>query len=98
MSSTTTSEEFLRQRLKVLRGKSELTQGMISELAGISYDYYKDIEQGVRPNVSIRVVEQIAKVYGLSIHELFSPDIPTVKTKLKPMPSPHYKKRKKTPL
>ncbi len=66
---------------------------MVSELAGISYDYYKDIEQGYRPNVSLRMIDQIAKVYGLTVHELFSSEVPTVKTKLKPIPSPHYRKR-----
>ncbi|MEI9999609.1 MAG: helix-turn-helix transcriptional regulator [Verrucomicrobiota bacterium] len=86
------SERFLRQRLRVLRKQAALTQATVSELAGISYDYYKDIEQGVRPNVSIRMAEQLAKVYGLSIHELFSPEIPVVKAKLKAMPTPHYRK------
>ena len=79
-----------------MRQKSGLTQSIVAELAGISYDYYKDIEQGVRPNVSLRMIEQIAKVYGLSIHELFSPELPEIKLKQKPIPSPHYKKRKPT--
>jgi transcriptional regulator with XRE-family HTH domain len=94
VSEFNNSEEFLRKRLRILREKAGLTQSIVAELAGVSYDYYKDIEQGVRPNVSIRIVEKIAAVYGLSIHELFSPQLPTIKLKQKPIPSPHYKKRK----
>jgi transcriptional regulator with XRE-family HTH domain len=88
------SEKLFRERLKALREQSGLTQGVVSELAGISYDYYKDIEQGVRPNVSLRIIDQIARVYGFSVHELFSPELPRVTINLKPIPTPHYKKRK----
>lgn len=70
-----------------------LTQSIVAELAGISYDYYKDIEQGVRTNVTLRLIDQIAKAYGFTVHELFSPEMPKVKVKLKSISSPHYKKR-----
>jgi len=71
-----------------------LTQSVVAELSGISYDYYKDIEQAVRPNLSLRIIDQIAKVYGLTVHELFSPQLPKIKVQFKPITSPHYKKRK----
>jgi len=92
MATPSESEEFFRVRIRTLREKSGLTQSVVAELAGISYDYYKDIEQGVRPNVSLRVIEQLAKVYGFTIPELFSPELPTVKVKLKQIPTPHYRK------
>lgn len=88
------SELFLRKRLKELRTVTHLTQAQVSELAGISYDYYQNIEQGKRTNVSIRLVEKLGKVYGLSICELFSPATPKIKLKTKSIPPPHYKRRK----
>jgi transcriptional regulator with XRE-family HTH domain len=91
----TESELFLRKRLRFLREKAGLTQAAIAELSGISYDYYQNIEQGKRPNVSIRLIHQIAKAYGLSVHELFSPVVPTIIIKTKPMPPPHRQKRGK---
>lgn len=94
VSTPTDSELFLRKRLRSLREKAGLTQAGISELSGVSYDYYQNIEQGKRPNVSLRMIHQIAKVYGLTVHELFSPQLPKVKVKFKPIASPHYKKRK----
>jgi transcriptional regulator with XRE-family HTH domain len=97
VSIPTDTELFLRKRLRVLRAAAGLTQAVISELSGVSYDYYQNIEQGKRPNVSIRMIHQIAKVYGLTVHELLSPELPKVKTTLKQIPSPHYKQRKLPP-
>ena len=97
VSTPTDSELFLRKRLRALREKAGLTQAGISELSGVSYDYYQNIEQGKRPNVSLRMIHQIAKVYGLTVHELFSPELPKAKVKLKLISSPHYNKQKPKP-
>ncbi|MDE1171855.1 MAG: helix-turn-helix transcriptional regulator [Verrucomicrobium sp.] len=82
-------------RVKELRRKAGLTQLHFAELAGISYPHYQDIELGRRPNVSIRLIGQIAKVYGLTASELFSQEFPAIKMKTNSISSPHYKKRKK---
>ncbi len=71
-----------------------MTQAQVSELAGISYDYYQNIEQGKRTNVSIRLIEKLGNVYGLAIYELLSPVTPKIKVKTKSIPPPHYKKRR----
>jgi transcriptional regulator with XRE-family HTH domain len=94
VSEFTQTEKFLRERLRLLRKISELTQEQVSELAGISSIFYQSIEAGRRPNVSLKTVDKISRVYGLTIHELFSPHAPTVKIEKIPQP-PHRPKRKK---
>lgn len=88
-------ETFLRQRLKALRKASGLTQPQVAELAGMSYNYYQDIEYGVRPNVSLRMLAGIAWAYGVTVSELFAAEMPKIKLPSRPVPPPHYKKRKK---
>ena len=88
MSEFTETEEFLRERLRLLRRNMELTQEAVAELAGISSIYYQSIEAGRRPNVSLKIIHKISQVYGLAIHELFSPQVPNVKIKKIPQ-APH---------
>jgi transcriptional regulator with XRE-family HTH domain len=72
-----------------------LTQEALSEMAGISSIYYQSIEAGRRPNVSLRTIDKISRAYGLTIHELFSPQIPLVKIEKIPQP-PHRQRRKES--
>jgi transcriptional regulator with XRE-family HTH domain len=72
------TERFLRNRLRLLRKSVGLTQESVSELAGISSIFYQSIEAGRRPNVSLRTIDKISRAYGLTIHELFAPQIPKV--------------------
>ena len=95
MSDLTASETFLRDRLRLLRGKSGLTQEVIAELAGISSIYYQSIEAGRRPNVSLRIIDRIAEAYGLSIHELFAPRVPGIRIKESPISPPDRQKGKR---
>lgn len=95
MPSLSKSEAFLRERLKVLRQQTGLSQEGFAEIAGISVIYYQSIERGVRSNVSLRVIEQIATAYGLTVHELFAPKVPQVTPASSPNPPPHRRRGKR---
>ena len=95
MKSPTNAELFLQKRLKQLRKKAAYTQSDVAEKAGISQIYYQSIEAGRRYNVSLEVIEKIAMVYGLSIHELFAPTMPRIKSASQPIPRPHYQKNRR---
>ncbi len=83
---------FLIRRLKELREKADLTQEQVAEAAAISSIYYRFIETGRRPNVTLAIIEQIAAAYGLPLHEFFAPKLPRLKLKNIPAPPPHYNK------
>lgn len=93
MVRTSKIEILLRERLRRLRKQLNLTQTDIAEMSGISYELYKAFEQGSRPNLSIRVLEQLSDALGVEPYQLLSPIEPTPKLKSKPIPPPHYKKR-----
>jgi transcriptional regulator with XRE-family HTH domain len=94
VSAFTPTETFLRNRLRVLRKEAGLTQEAVAELAGISFIFYQSIEAGRRPNASLKTIDKISHVYGLTIHELFAPTVPKVKVKRVPEP-PHRRKRRR---
>jgi len=89
MPTQSPASRFLRIRLRALREKCGFTQEGVAEIAGISTIYYQSIEAGRRPNVSLVIIEKIANVYGLGIHELFAPKMPRIKVHRKPSPPPH---------
>ncbi len=91
MSDFVQTEKFLRERLRLLRKMGGLTQESVSELAGISAIFYQSIEAGRRPNVSLKTIHKVSRVYGLTIHELFAPQVPTIRIKKVPLP-PHRPK------
>ncbi len=84
--------EFLRKRLKALRGQCDLTQESVAELAGISVIYYQSIEAARRKNISILILEKLAGVYGLKTHEILSPKMPKIKKLPGKIPPPHYRR------
>lgn len=77
------AEEFLRKRLKELREKSGLTQEGFAEQAKFSYKYYQGIERGQWTNLRLRTIERLAQGYGITISELFGPQLPSIKVKKK---------------
>ncbi|MDR0532975.1 MAG: helix-turn-helix transcriptional regulator [Verrucomicrobiales bacterium] len=97
MPETSGVERFLRERLRLLRETSGLSQLAVSEMAGISYIYYQSIEAGRRPNVSLRVLDKLTMAYGITIHELFALSPPMVTLSKRPMPSPHRKRKQLPP-
>jgi len=58
------------KRVKELRALKEISQEKFGELADIDRTYVADIESGKR-NVSVTIIEKIAKAFGVSISEFF---------------------------
>jgi transcriptional regulator with XRE-family HTH domain len=75
------AEKFLRVRLRELRQGAGLTQEKYAELAKFSYKYYQGIERGQWTNLRLRTLEKLADGYGVTLHDLFSPRMPTPRVK-----------------
>lgn len=54
-----------------LRKERNLSQERFAGEAGVSTRYMSDVENGIR-NVSLDIIEKIAKQLGLSISQLFA--------------------------
>jgi transcriptional regulator with XRE-family HTH domain len=76
------AERFLRVRLRALRQKAGLTQEAYAEQAKFSYKYYQGIERGQWTNLRLRTLEKLAAGYGVELHALFSPKLPTPHVKI----------------
>ncbi len=76
------AEKFLRVRLRELRKKAGLTQEAYAEQARFSYKYYQGIERGQWTNLRLRTLEKLAAGYGIDLHALFSPRVPTPHVKI----------------
>lgn len=87
---------FIQKRLRDLRNASGLTQEAYAELCGIPYKVYQHIERGRRNNPRLTTLEKLAKGYGLTVHDLFALETPTIRRKFKQAEPPHYRKLKKT--
>jgi transcriptional regulator with XRE-family HTH domain len=64
-----------------LREKSGLTQEAYAEQAKFSHKYYQGIERGQWTNLRLRTMEKLATGYGIALHELFAPEMPTLQVK-----------------
>jgi transcriptional regulator with XRE-family HTH domain len=67
-------------RLRRLREAHGLTQEAFSEVSGISYKYYQQVEAGRKPELRLSTLERLAKPYGIEVYQLLAPEFP--KTKL----------------
>jgi transcriptional regulator with XRE-family HTH domain len=67
-------------RLRELRKSHSLTQERVSELSGVSYKYYQQIEIGQRIDLRLSTLEKIAGAYGIGVHELIAPTFPKICT------------------
>jgi transcriptional regulator with XRE-family HTH domain len=66
-------------RLREMRKHHSLTQEKVSELSGVSYKYYQQIEIGQRIDLRLSTLEKIASAYGIGVHELLAPSFPKVR-------------------
>src|ERR1700677_4942763 len=73
--STSASTKLLA-RIKALRKLHGLTQEAFAEKSGISYKYYQAIEAGRKRDLRLSTLERLAKAYGISLWQLFSPELP----------------------
>jgi len=67
-------EKQLGQTIIRLRKERNLSQEEMAMRMGICRRYLSDVENG-RRQVSVGVVERVARVLGVSIGELFSPPL-----------------------
>lgn len=78
------SSQFLTKRLKELRSGARLTQSQFAEIAGLTLKVYQHIEAGRRSNLQLKTLDRLAWAYGLSLHDLLAPTLPSVKLAGKP--------------
>ena len=71
----------LLSRLKQLRQAHELTQEAFSEIAGLGYKHYQQIEAGRKPDLRLSTLERLAQAYGIEVYELLSPMLPNTRLK-----------------
>jgi transcriptional regulator with XRE-family HTH domain len=76
----------LLARLKQLRKAHGLTQEQFSEMAGISYKYYQQVEAGRKRELRLSTLERLAKAYGIQVWELLAPEMPRSKVRLTAKP------------
>lgn len=61
----------MRQYLKKLRDKKQLTQTDIEKRTGIKSNYYCMIENGDRQtDMSLSIIEKLAKAFGVSVQTI----------------------------
>jgi transcriptional regulator with XRE-family HTH domain len=90
-----TVANLLRARIKELRLARGLTQEQYAESCGIPYKVLQHLERGRRANPRLSTLEKLAKGAGVSVFDLFAPEMPLVRELPKrPLP-PHNRKRVK---
>lgn len=75
--------EFVLKRLKALRVKHGLTQEQFSEISGIAYKYYQQLEAGRKRDFRLSTLERVAKAYQIAVYQLLDPREP----KTRPFPT-----------
>jgi transcriptional regulator with XRE-family HTH domain len=68
--------DTLCQRLRELRSRHGLTQEEFSQIAGMSYKHYQQIESGRKKQVWLETVGRLATAYGLETWELIGAELP----------------------
>ena len=76
--------DFVLKRLKVLRTKHGLTQEQFSELSGIAYKYYQQLEGGRKRDFRLSTLERIARAYGIEVYQLLAPKEPNSRLSRRP--------------
>jgi transcriptional regulator with XRE-family HTH domain len=69
-----------KKRLRELRIQRGWTQERAAEACGIGYKLYQLYELGIKHNPGLLTLEKIALGFGISIHELLSPNFQKVRT------------------
>ena len=80
---STNASTKLVVRLKALRKLHGLTQEAFAEKSGISYKYYQAIEAGRKQDLRLSTLERLAKAYGIALWQLFAPQLPKAREKVK---------------
>ena len=64
-------EKQLGMRIRYLRMQKKWSQEDLALEAGVNKNYLSDLERGER-NPTVKILEKIAKAFGISLEELFS--------------------------
>jgi transcriptional regulator with XRE-family HTH domain len=64
--------DFVLKRLKALRRKHGLTQEQFSEMSGIAYKYYQQLEAGRKRDLRLSTLQRISTAYGIEVHQLLA--------------------------
>lgn len=60
--------DSLREYLRELRKKADMSQAAVAEKLGISQNYYSTIETGDRQkNIDLSIVVRLAEIFGVSV-------------------------------
>lgn len=58
----------MREYLRELRKKADMSQAAVAEKLGISQNYYSTIETGDRQkNIDLSIVVRLAEIFGVSV-------------------------------
>jgi transcriptional regulator with XRE-family HTH domain len=67
-------QQGFQKKLRMLRAAKKLTQWDAAALCGMSENYYQRLESSQDPNPSLKILEDIAAGFGVSILELLTSD------------------------
>lgn len=63
---------IISQRLKNLRESNNLTVKQLSQLSNVSQSYIREIESGIKENLSVQKLELLCAALNMSLVEFFS--------------------------
>ena len=63
---------FISTRIKFLRENTGYTVNALAYKAGVSQSYVRDIELGIKTNISVEKLYQICLVLGCSLEQFFN--------------------------
>jgi transcriptional regulator with XRE-family HTH domain len=63
-------QQAFQKKLRMLRAAKNLTQWDAAALCGMSENYYQRLESSQDPNPTLKILEDIAAGFGISVLEL----------------------------
>ncbi len=83
----TPTQRRFQKRLRALRVERKFSQWQAATLADISNTYYQELEAGKDPNPTLKVLENLAKGFGVGVAELLTSETATRTPKTPSSPS-----------
>ena len=71
--------KLFRERLVALRKERGFTQEQAAEACGIGYKLFQLYELGIKDNPGLKMLEKIARGFGIGVHELLAPEMPATR-------------------
>jgi len=73
------ASKLFRKQLRELRKARGWTQEEAAEKCGVGYKLYQLYELGIKNNPGLITLEKIARGYGMELHELLNPAVPSAR-------------------